>query len=39
LGATAQLIERALGREVDLVSDGGLKARVDDDIRREAVLL
>jgi predicted nucleotidyltransferase len=34
-----QLIERVLGREVDLVSYGGLKADVDDDIRREAVLL
>jgi len=34
-----QLIERVLGREVDLVSYGGLKANVDDDIRRDAVLL
>lgn len=34
-----QLVERVLGREVDLVSYGGLKANVDDDIRREAVLL
>ena len=34
-----QLIELVLGREVDLVSYGGLKADVDDDIRREAVLL
>ena len=34
-----QLVERVLGREVDLVSYGGLKASVDDDIRREAVLL
>lgn len=34
-----QLIEGVLGREVDLVSYGGLKARLDDDIRREAVLL
>jgi hypothetical protein len=34
-----QLIEQVLGREVDLVSYGGLKAKVDDDIRREAVLL
>jgi uncharacterized protein len=34
-----QLIERVLGREIDLVSWGGLKPRVDDDIRREAVLL
>lgn len=34
-----QLVERVLGREVDLVSYGGLKASVDDDISREAVLL
>jgi predicted nucleotidyltransferase len=34
-----QLIERVLGREVDLVSYGGLKVGLDDDIRREAVLL
>jgi predicted nucleotidyltransferase len=34
-----QLIEHVLGREVDLVSYGGLKANVDDDIRREAMLL
>ena len=34
-----QLIERVLGREVDLISYAGLKARIDDDIRREAVLL
>ena len=34
-----QLIEKVLGREVDLVSYGGLKPAVDDDIRREAVLL
>jgi uncharacterized protein len=34
-----QLIEHVLGREVDLVSYGGLKANVDDDIRRDAVLL
>ncbi len=34
-----QLIERVLGREVDLVSYGGLRANVDDDIRRDAVLL
>ena len=34
-----QLIEHVLGREVDLVSYGGLKAKLDDDIRREAVLL
>jgi hypothetical protein len=34
-----QLIERVLGREVDLISYAGLKPRIDDDIRREAVLL
>jgi uncharacterized protein len=34
-----QLIERVLGREVDLVSYGGLQAKLDDDIRREAVFL
>jgi len=34
-----QLIERVLGRQIDLVDYGGLKARLDDDIRREAVLL
>ena len=34
-----QFIEQALGREVDLVSYGGLKATIDDDIRREAMLL
>ncbi len=34
-----QLIEQVLGREIDLVSHGGLKAKLDDDIHREAVLL
>lgn len=34
-----QLIEQVLGREIDLVEYGGLKPRLDDDIRREAVLL
>lgn len=34
-----QLIEQVLGREVDLVDYGGLKPKLDDDIRREAVLL
>lgn len=34
-----QLIEQVLGREIDLVSYGGLKPRRDDDICREAVLL
>jgi len=33
------LLEQVLGREIDLVSWGGLQPRVDDDIRREAVLL
>jgi predicted nucleotidyltransferase len=34
-----QLIEQILGRPVDLVDYGGLDRRLDDDIRREAVLL
>jgi predicted nucleotidyltransferase len=34
-----QLIEQILGREIDLVSYGGLKPGLDDDVRREAVLL
>ena len=34
-----QLIEQVLGRQVDLVDYGGLKSKLDDDIRREAVLL
>jgi len=34
-----QLLERVLGRQIDLVDYGGLKAKLDDDIRREAVLL
>jgi predicted nucleotidyltransferase len=34
-----QLIERVLGRRVDLVSWGGLKPELDDDIRDEAVPL
>ena len=34
-----KLIEQVLGREVDLVDYGGLKPKLDDDIRREAVLL
>jgi uncharacterized protein len=34
-----QLLEQVLGREIDLVEYGGLKPRLDDDIRREAVLL
>lgn len=34
-----QLIEQVLGREIDLVSYAALTPKVDDDIRREAVLL
>ncbi|MCX5044612.1 nucleotidyltransferase domain-containing protein [Aldersonia sp. NBC_00410] len=34
-----QLIEKVLGREIDLIEYGGLKPKFDDDIRREAVLL
>lgn len=34
-----QLIERVLGREIDMVDYGALKATLDDDIRRDAVLL
>lgn len=34
-----QLVEQVLGREVDLIEQGGLKPGLDDDIRREAVLL
>lgn len=33
------LLEQVLGRGIDLVDYGGLKPRLDDDIRREAVLL
>lgn len=33
------LIEKVLGREIDLISYGGLNATLDDDIRRDAVLL
>lgn len=33
------LLEQVLGRGIDLVDYGGLKPRIDDDIRREAVLL
>jgi uncharacterized protein len=33
------LFERILGRSVDVMTYGGLKAVIDDDIRREAVLL
>ena len=34
-----QLLERVLGRQIDLVDYGGRKPTLDDDIRREAVLL
>ncbi|QWF21012.1 nucleotidyltransferase domain-containing protein [Nocardioides sp. LMS-CY] len=34
-----RLLERVLGRQIDLVDYGGLKQRLDDDIRRDAVLL
>jgi uncharacterized protein len=34
-----QLLETVLGREIDLIEYGGLKPKLDDDIRREAVLL
>lgn len=34
-----ELIENVLGRGVDLVDYGGLKPRIDDDIRRDVVLL
>lgn len=34
-----QVIEQILDRQVDLVDYGGLKSKLDDDIRREAILL
>lgn len=34
-----KLVEQVLGREVDLIDYGGLKPKLDDDIRRETVLL
>jgi len=34
-----QVIEQVLDRQIDLVDYGGLKPKLDDDIRREAVLL
>lgn len=34
-----QLIEQVLGREVDLIDYGGLKPSIDDDVRRDAVVL
>lgn len=33
------LFGRILGRSVDLISYGGLKPGIDDDVRAEAVLL
>jgi uncharacterized protein len=33
------ILSELLGREVDVVSYGGLKPAIDDDIRREAILL
>jgi len=33
-----QLIEKVLGREIDLIDYGGLKTKLDDDIRREVVI-
>lgn len=37
--ALRDLFERILGRSVDLITYGGLRPRLDDDIRREAVPL
>jgi uncharacterized protein len=37
--AMRDLFERILGRPVDLITYGGLKPFIDDDIRREAVML
>ena len=34
-----QMIEQVLGRHVDVVEYGGLKPGLDDDVRRDAVLL
>jgi len=34
-----QLLERVLGRGIDLIEYGGLKPNLDDDIRRDLVLL
>lgn len=34
-----QLLERVLGREIDLVDYGGLRPQLDDDIRLEAAIL
>ena len=37
--ALRDLFSQLVGRDVDLVTYGGLKPKLDDDIRREAVLL
>ena len=37
--AMRELFEQILGRPVDLITYGGLKPGLDDDILREAVLL
>ncbi|MEE3851807.1 nucleotidyltransferase domain-containing protein [Gordonia sp. LSe1-13] len=37
--AFKRLLEEVLGREIDLVEYGGLKAGLDDDIRDDAVML
>jgi len=34
-----RVLEQVLGREIDLVDYGGLRPRLDDDVRRDAVLL
>jgi predicted nucleotidyltransferase len=34
-----QLLEQVLGRPIDLVDYRGLKPKLDDDIRRDAVVL
>lgn len=34
-----QMLAKVLGRAVDLIEYGGLKPRLEDDIRRDAVLL
>lgn len=39
LGQLKRRIDTVLGTEVDLISCTGLKGRIDDDIRRDAVLL
>ena len=37
--ALRELFADIVGRPVDLITYGGLKPKLDDDIRREAVLL